>query len=125
MGVAGMDVRVKSGGKVLGGVAGAVAVKVPNVKFKPLKDLIVVQRIEVKSKSGLVLHTMSEIPGLRPAKVIAIGPGRPSEWNAEIIPMPGLKVGDEVLIHGGAGTKWEEDGETFYYILPADLVGVE
>ena len=98
--------------------------EVAMLDVKPVLDYIVIQRIEQVSPSGLVLRTIADIPGPRKAKVIALGPGRPSEWNAEIIPMPVVEVGDTVLYHGGAGTKWEEDGEAYWWIFPRDLMGV-
>ena len=104
----------------------AHAHKRPTVDVEPLLDLILVYREDYNmSKGGLHLPIGTEqVPGPRYAKVIAIGPGRPSQWNAEIIPMPDCKPGDTVLLHAGAGTEWTHEGTKYFWILPGDLIGV-
>ena len=99
---------------------------VDGIGVQPVLDLMLVHRTDVDmSEGGLHLPPGHEREtGLRYAKIIAIGPGRPSEWNAEIIPMPNCKVGDTVLLHAGAGTEWTHDGKTYFWVLPRDLIGV-
>ena len=61
---------------------------IPVVNFQPCRDYVLVEELEPgETASGLVL---SEGADMGPPKcfVIAVGEGRPSEWNpAETIPM--------------------------------------
>ena len=92
----------------------------------PIRDYILIHStVHEVSEGGMHLPPgAGRQLGPAYAEVIAVGPGRPSEWNAEIIPMPECKVGDTILYHGGAGTEWVVDGKTCYWILPGDLIGV-
>ena len=97
-----------------------------DIKVNPVLDYILIHRTNVDVSDGGIhlLPGHEKLTGPKYAKVVAAGPGRPSEWNAEIIPMPGCKPGDTILYHGGAGTEWEHEGKTYYWILPGDLIGV-
>lgn len=94
----------------------------PAINITPVFDQIFVQVIEPGTK-GLYVP-----PGIRPgpayALVVAVGPGRPSEYSGYIIPMPKIEIGDTILFHGGAGTEFEVDGETFRAIYPRDVIGL-
>ena len=114
-----MELMAEAHGRSKMGQAGEVNVT-------PVLDLILVHRSDVDMSAGgmhLPIGHEREI-GPRYAKVIAIGPGRPSQWNAEIIPMPDCKPGDTVLLHAGAGTEWTHEGTKYFWILPGDLIGV-
>ena len=96
------------------------------VGVQPVLDYILIHStVHEMSEGGLHLPAgANRQTGPAYAKVVAVGPGRPSEWNAEIIPMPVCGAGDTILYHGGAGTEWEHEGKTYYWILPGDLIGV-
>ncbi len=97
-----------------------------SVDVQPVLDLILVYREDVDMSAGglhLPIGHEREV-GPRYAKVIAVGPGRPSEWNAEIIPMPLVEPGDTVLLHAGGGVPWEHEGTKYFWVLPRDLIGV-
>jgi co-chaperonin GroES (HSP10) len=67
-------------------------------------------------------------PGIRPEPtygiVIAMGPGRPTDFDGSIVPMPPIEVKDMVLFHGGAGLEFKIGGVTLRSIFPRDLIGV-
>ena len=97
-----------------------------SVDVEPVLDLILVYRDDVDMSAGglhLPIGHEREV-GPRYAEVIAVGPGRPSEWNAEIIPMPLVNPGDTVLLHAGGGVEWEHEGTKYFWVLPRDLIGV-
>lgn len=91
---------------------------------KPLSDYIVVKKTEAKNASGIYLSAPADPAAPRYAEVIAFGPGRPSDYTGVTIPMPDLRVGDLVLMHGGAGIKLTDQGEDVFAVFPRDLIAV-
>ena len=89
----------------------------------PVFDHIVLQRHKRAGEIHLPFPGPA-VEGPTYAEVIAVGPGRPSEYSANMLPPPPCAVGDTVLYHGGAGVKVEVDGEEYLFILPRDLLAV-
>ena len=80
------------------------------LKFRPLRDRVVVKRIEAeeKSKGGIIIpDTVKEKP--QEGEIVAVGPGGRDE-NGKLIAMD-LKAGDRVLFGKWSGTEVKLEGE--------------
>ena len=92
------------------------------MKFHPLHDRVVVQRIEDESKSlgGIIIpDTVAEKPST--GKVSAVGPGELQE-NGKIIPLD-VRVGDKVLFGECSGTEFKLDGQDVLVMKESDILG--
>ena len=79
------------------------------MKFRPLHDRVVVERIDAEAKSagGIIIpDTAQEKPSQ--GEIIAVGPGGRDE-SGKLIPID-LKVGDRVLFGKWSGTEVKLDG---------------
>src|SRR5690348_9176338 len=95
----------------------------PPMKFRPLHDRVVVQRVdaEEKTKGGIIIpDTAKEKP--QEGKVIAVGPGARDE-NGKLQPLD-VKVGDRILFGKWSGTEIKLDGEDFLIMKESDIMGV-
>lgn len=93
-------------------------------RYAPVLDYVVVRSTEPPLTPG-GLHILQPDPTApKYGEVLAVGPGRHSEYSAALLPAPPCKVGDTVLFHGGAGTKVKVDGEETLWMLPRDLMAV-
>ena len=79
------------------------------MKFRPLHDRVVIERIDAEAKSagGIIIpDTAKEKP--QQGKVIAVGPGGRDE-SGKLIPID-VKVGDRILFGKWSGTEVKIDG---------------
>jgi chaperonin GroES len=88
-------------------------------KVIPLEDYVLVQLIEgdEKTAGGLFIPEKAR-DGQRDArivKVLAVGPGRVTEYGASIV--PGVRAGDLCLIPRMAGTQVEHESSAKLRIL--------
>jgi chaperonin GroES len=93
------------------------------MKFRPLRDRIVIRRIEgeEKTKGGIIIpDTAKEKP--QEGEVIAVGPGARDE-SGKLIP-PDVKAGDRVLFGKWSGTEVKIDGEDLLIMKESDVMGV-
>jgi chaperonin GroES len=93
------------------------------MKFRPLHDRVVVERIdpEAKSAGGIIIpDTAQEKPSQ--GEIIAVGPGGRDE-NGKLIPID-LKVGDRVLFGKWSGTEVKLDGVDYLIMKESDIMGV-
>ena len=93
------------------------------MKFRPLHDRILVQRIEEqnKSKGGIIIpDTAKEKP--QEGRVLAVGPGRRGD-DGEILPLD-VRTGDRVLFAKYAGTDIQIDGEERVILREDDVLAV-
>lgn len=93
------------------------------MKFRPLHDRVVIQRVEeeAKSKGGIIIpDTAKEKP--MEGKVIAAGPGARGE-DGKIRPLD-VKAGDRVLFGKWSGTEVKLDGDELIIMKEADIMGV-
>jgi chaperonin GroES len=93
------------------------------MKFRPLRDRVVVKRIdaEEKTKGGIIIpDTAKEKP--QEGEVVAIGPGSRDEAGKLIA--PDVKVGDRVLFGKWSGTEVRIDGEDLLIMKESDILGV-
>ena len=93
------------------------------MKFRPLHDRVVVERIdpEAKSAGGIIIpDTAQEKPSQ--GEIIAVGPGGRDEAG-KLIPIY-LKEGDRVLFGKWSGTEVKLDGEELLIMKETDIMGV-
>lgn len=92
-----------------------------SVKFQPLQDRVLVQRIETESKvkGGLVLPDSAK-KKQETAKVIAIGPGK-KDQSGKLMPI-GVKPGETILMDKYSGQDVTVNGEEFVVVRDSDII---
>jgi chaperonin GroES len=93
------------------------------MKFRPLHDRVVVQRVdaEEKTKGGIIIpDTVKEKP--QEGKVVAVGPGARDEAG-KVQPLD-VKAGDRILFGKWSGTEIKLDGEDYLIMKESDIMGV-
>jgi chaperonin GroES len=93
------------------------------MKFRPLHDRVVVERIDADAKSagGIIIpDTAKEKPSQ--GEVIAVGPGGRDEAG-KLIPID-LKKGDRVLFGKWSGTEVKIDSVDYLIMKESDIMGV-
>ena len=93
------------------------------MKFRPLHDRVVVERIDAETKSagGIIIpDTAQEKPSQ--GEVIAVGPGGRADAG-NLLPLD-LKVGDRVLFGKWSGTEVKLDGQDLLIMKESDIMGV-
>lgn len=93
------------------------------MKFRPVKDNVVVQLLEAeeKTRGGLFLpDTAKEKP--QQGKVIAVGTGRRLK-NGEIVKVD-VKKGDKILFSKYSGNEVKIEGEEYLIIGERDILAV-
>jgi chaperonin GroES len=93
------------------------------MKFRPLLDRVVVERIEAEDKTtgGIIIpDTAREKPSQ--GEIVAAGPGGRDEAG-RVIPID-LKVGDRVLFGKWSGTEVKIDGTELLIMKESDIMGV-
>jgi chaperonin GroES len=93
------------------------------MKFRPLHDRVVVERIDAEAKStgGIIIpDTAQEKPSQ--GGIIAVGPGGRDE-SGKLIPID-IKVGDRVLFGKWSGTEVKLDGVDYLIMNESDIMGV-
>ena len=93
------------------------------MKFRPLHDRVVVERIDADAKSAggiLIPDSAQEKPSQ--GEIVAVGPGGRDEAG-KLIPIE-LKKGDRVLFGKWSGTEVKIDGQDLLIIKESDIMGV-
>ena len=93
------------------------------MKFRPLHDRVLVQRMESEDKTagGIIIpNTAKEKP--MEGKVIAVGSGARDE-TGKVQPLD-VKEGDAVLFGKWSGTEVKIDGEDFLIMKESDIMGI-
>ena len=93
------------------------------MKFRPLHDRVVVERIDADAKSAggiLIPDSAQEKPSQ--GEIVAVGPGGRDE-TGKLIPID-LKKGDRVLFGKWSGTEVKIDGEDLLIMKESDIMGV-
>jgi chaperonin GroES len=93
------------------------------MKFRPLKDNVVVQVLEAmeKTKGGLFLpDTAKEKP--QEGKVISVGTGQRLK-GGKVVP-PSVKKGDKILFSKYAGNEIKIEGEEYLIISEKDILAI-
>ena len=93
------------------------------MKFRPLHDRVVVERIDADAKSAggiLIPDSAQEKPSQ--GEIVAVGPGGRDEAG-KLIPID-LKKGDRVLFGKWSGTEVKIDGKDLLIMKESDIMGV-
>jgi chaperonin GroES len=93
------------------------------MKFRPLHDRVVIERIEAEAKTagGIIIpDTAQEKP--QQGKVSAVGPGGRDE-SGKLVPIE-VKVGDRILFGKWSGTEVKIDGVEYLIMKESDIMGV-
>jgi len=93
------------------------------MKFRPLHDRVVVQRVdaEEKSKGGIIIpDTAKEKP--QEGKVVSVGPGARDEAG-KVVPLD-VKAGDRILFGKWSGTEVKLDGQDYLIMKESDIMGI-
>ena len=93
------------------------------MKFRPLHDRVVVERIDADAKSAggiLIPDSAQEKPSQ--GEIVAVGPGGRDEAG-KLIPID-LKKGDRVLFVKRSGTAVKIDGQDLLIMKESDIMGV-
>jgi len=93
------------------------------MKLRPLKDRVLVLRIEQDEKTpgGLIIpDTAKEKP--QEGKVVAVGPGKRDE-NGERLPMT-VKEGDRILFSKYGGNEIKIDGVEHLIMQEDDILAI-
>jgi chaperonin GroES len=93
------------------------------MKFRPLHDRVVVERIDADTKSAggiLIPDSVQEKPSQ--GEIVAVGPGGRDEAG-KLIPID-LKKGDRVLFGKWSGTEVKIDGQDLLIMKESDIMGV-
>ena len=93
------------------------------MKFRPLHDRVVIERIEAEAKTagGIIIpDTAQEKP--QQGKVSAVGPGGRDE-SGKLIPID-VKVGERILFGKWSGTEVKIDGREYLIMKESDIMGV-
>jgi chaperonin GroES len=93
------------------------------MKFKPLHDRVLVERVEQDEKTagGIIIpDTAQEKP--MEGKVIAAGSGARDE-NGKVTPLD-VKAGDKILFGKWSGTEVTIDGKELIIMKESDILGI-
>ena len=93
------------------------------MKFRPLHDRVVVERVtaEEKTSGGIIIpDSAQEKP--QQGKIVAVGPGGRDE-TGKLIPID-VKAGDLVLFGKWSGTEVKIDGKEYLIMKESDIMGV-
>lgn len=93
------------------------------MKFKPLNDRILVQRLEKESKTagGIIIpETAKEKPA--EAVIVAVGPGKRDKSGQRIVPQ--VQVGQRVLFSKYSGTDIKVSGEDYLILKEDDVLAI-
>lgn len=97
--------------------------KTTSVKLKPLRDRVLVKRLEAAEtlKGGIILPDSAK-KKQETAKVLAVGEGK-KDNEGKIIPMP-VKVGDLILMDKYTGTEVTLDDEDYVIVRAEDIIAI-
>ena len=93
------------------------------MKFRPLHDRVLVERLESEETTpgGIILpDTAKEKP--QQGKIIAVGSGKRTE-DGKVLPLE-LKAGDTILFGKYSGSEIKIDGVEYLIMREEDILGV-
>ena len=93
------------------------------MKFKPLHDRVLVQRVESEEKtaSGIIIPDTAQEKPMQ-GKIIAVGSGTKAE-NGSVTALD-VKEGDSVLFGKWSGTEIKLDGTEYLIMKESDIMGI-
>ena len=93
------------------------------MKFKPLHDRVVVERLDSDEKTagGIIIPDSAQEKPMQ-GKIIAVGNGARDD-SGKIMPLD-VKAGDTVLFGKWSGTEVKIDNEDYLIMKESDIMGV-
>jgi chaperonin GroES len=93
------------------------------MKFKPLHDRVLIQRVESEEKtaSGIIIPDTAQEKPMQ-GKVISVGSGARDE-TGKVVPLD-VKAGDSVLFGKWSGTEVKIDGTEYLIMKESDIMGI-
>ncbi len=93
------------------------------MKFRPLHDRVLLERLEEDSKTlgGIIIPDSAKEKPMK-GKVLAVGSGVLGE-GGKVIPLD-VKAGDVVLFSKWSGTEVNIDGKELLVMKESDIMGV-
>ena len=93
------------------------------MKFRPLHDRVVVERLEAEEKtaSGIIIPDSAQEKPMQ-GKIVAVGSGARDE-TGKIQPLD-VKDGDVVLFGKWSGTEVKLDGKDLLIMKESDIMGI-
>jgi chaperonin GroES len=104
-------------------LAYVITMEVTQMKFRPLQDRILVERVESEEKTsgGIILpDSAKEKP--QQGKVVSVGPGKRDE-TGKLIP-PEIKAGDRILFGKYTGTEIKIDAIEYIIMREEEVFGL-
>jgi chaperonin GroES len=92
------------------------------MKLKPIRDNIIVERLEAEGKKGSIIIPDSAKEKPKQGKVIAVGKGKRDD-DGNIVAL-NVKKGDTVIFTSYAGTDVEIDGKPYIIMSESDVLGI-
>lgn len=93
------------------------------MKFRPLHDRVLVERVDAEEKTagGIIIpDTAKEKP--QEGKVVAVGTGTRSD-DGKVTPLD-VKAGDTILFGKWSGTEVKVDGKDLLIMKESDILGI-
>ena len=93
------------------------------MKFKPLHDRVLVQRMESEEKtaSGIIIPDTAQEKPMQ-GKVVSVGSGARDE-SGKVVALD-VKAGDTVLFGKWSGTEVKIDGTEYLIMKESDIMGI-
>jgi len=93
------------------------------MKFKPLHDRVLVQRMESEEKtaSGIIIPDTAQEKPMQ-GKVVSVGSGGRDD-SGKVVPLD-VKAGDTVLFGKWSGTEVKIDGTEYLIMKESDIMGI-
>ncbi|MGC6485941.1 MAG: co-chaperone GroES [Candidatus Puniceispirillales bacterium] len=93
------------------------------MKFKPLHDRVLVQRMESeeKTESGIIIPDTAQEKPMQ-GKVVSVGSGARDE-SGKVVALD-VKAGDTVLFGKWSGTEVKIDGTEYLIMKESDIMGI-
>lgn len=93
------------------------------MKVKPLRDRVLVERIEVeeKTKSGLYIPDTAQEKTFE-GRVLAVGDGK--RLDSGVVVKPEIQVGDRILFMKYGGAEVRVDGKDILILEEGEILGI-
>ena len=93
------------------------------MKFRPLHDRVVVERLEAEEKtaSGIIIPDSAQEKPMQ-GKIVAAGSGARDE-TGKLVPLD-VKKGDKILFGKWSGTEVKMNGEDYLIMKESDIMGI-
>jgi chaperonin GroES len=93
------------------------------MNLRPILDKIIIKTQEAeKETSGGIIIANAKNDGIIEAEVLAVGPGAYNDKGKFIV--PGVEVGNRILVNAAAGQKFTHDETEYVTIVNSEIVAI-